>query len=92
MTRDADDDDGTPTTRISMDRNGFNPTTAACARTRGGSDGGERDEEDVSEEDEDDDDVQTLEKKLATLRRNHGAEVVEDAHRNTETGRRLTGG
>ena len=100
MTRDADDaddtdDDGTPTTRISMDRNGFNPTTTACARTRGGSDGGERDEEDVSEEEEEDDeedDVQTLEKKLATLRRNHGAEVVEDAHRNTETGRRLTGG
>lgn len=41
---------------------------------------------------EEDCDVETLEEKLATLRRNYPVDVVEDAHTDKETGRRLTVG
>lgn len=92
----GDDDGGTPTTR-EMRGNRLNPTGATSIPASDASTGGQRRHHHdlntpASTEDEDDFVVERLEAKLATLRRNHPAEVVEDAHTDKETGRRLTVG
>ena len=93
-TTQGDDGGGTPATN--MNGNGLNPTGATSipvnTRARDASTGGQHHHHhhDLNTPVSAEDDVETLEAKLATLRRNHPDEVVEDAHTDKETGRRLT--
>ena len=71
-------------------------TTTTPARARDASTGGQHHhhhhDDALLNTTEEDCDVETLEEKLATLRRNYPVDVVEDAHTDKETGRRLTVG
>ena len=92
----------TPTSPIPRDggNNRINPMpTGTTTGTRGTSaardastSGGQHHHHPPALNEDDDEDVETLEEQLATLRRKHPVDVVEDAHTDKETGRRLTVG
>ena len=81
--------------RITPMPTGTGTGTTTPARARDASTGGQHHhhhDDALLNTTEEDFDVETLEEKLATLRRNYPVDVVEDAHTDKETGRRLTVG